>query len=72
MKHFEMPETHICDCSDKLTYDKNSKVCIECVKAQATVERLIEIVLSAGNPELSAELLFILLSKRVDKKKEDK
>ena len=71
MKHFEMPETHDCKCREGLTYDKESQVCIDCVKAQATIQKLVDTALSAGNPEVSAALLFMLLSKTIDEKKED-
>lgn len=70
MKKFKMPDTYECSCREGLTYDKENKTCIACIKAQTTMENLIDIVLSTENPELIAALLFILVQREVEKEKE--
>lgn len=70
MKKFKMPDTYECICRKGLTYDKESKTCIDCLKAQKTMENLVDIVLSTENPELILALLFVLIQREVEKEKE--
>lgn len=71
MKKFKMPDTYECSCRVGLTYDKENKTCIDCVKAQKTMENLVDIVLSTENPELIAALLFVLIQREAEKEKEN-
>lgn len=72
MNDFEMPETHICSCSEGRIYDKENEVCQKCVRAEMELDLLFEEVTKKGTPEMLAVLMLIMLEKKLQNKKDEK
>ena len=72
MKFFEMPEKHICSCSEGRAYDKESEVCQKCVSAEKTLDTLFKKMLDKGSPDMVSGLLFAILLAKARKEKEEK
>lgn len=72
MKSFEMPKNRDCKCREGRTYNKESKVCQECVRAGKTLKALFNKVEKDGNPDVIAMILFSMLVAKAEMEKEEK
>lgn len=72
MESFEMPENHVCSCSEGRKYDKKSEVCKKCVSASKAIDMFFKNVIDYGSPKMVSTLLFYMLAAKVEKEKDKK